>query len=542
MKKITLFFVICIILYSTINVTGQTPVKILEVFSKSSVDGIKNMDASGEYDAYGVGNIDSAYTYSPQNRKVGNKVLGLKGSIALKDNVWMGGGKFLISNPFTKAFYHKYVMGRHTGSTEEPPYNFVRNADSIYVGDGSNLDNRATFREDWGGGKELMAGLFSERMVLVDTLTKANTPISGGFAPQNSYFIDGKAYFTSNYGVECKVTTMTKGSTVLNREEYPGVFCHTGFFTTVISSTEIAMVVGSYTPEYELHLLSPNNTFVKKLTFVPRDYGVSKPVKGLIKFDNLWYIAIDATKVNGVATNGFISYNPETGGVKEIAMENNTKAYDISGIYGLNNNLYIPMNTGEFFTKSKSVYVIKSNNTVPVKLTSFRGESVGGKKLLQWETAEESNTSHFEIEKSVDGVTFTTTGNVPAKGNSTTIQKYSYSDGSVGTNYYRLKIVDKDGSFELSKIIKITGNNLAAKVKIYPNPMKDIATVEIQSNTPSQISLQVFDLQGRLMKQENHRMMVGENRLQVNVSMLTSGVYLLKLSGDRKITVKIQKE
>ncbi|NJN35007.1 MAG: T9SS C-terminal target domain-containing protein, partial [Saprospiraceae bacterium] len=63
-------------------------------------------------------------------------------------------------------------------------------------------------------------------------------------------------------------------------------------------------------------------------------------------------------------------------------------------------------------------------------------------------TASERNGSHFDVQRSKDGKTFTTIGQVKAVGNSLTLQRYEFSDENPlsGTNYYRLNAVDLDGA------------------------------------------------------------------------------------------------
>ena len=98
-----------------------------------------------------------------------------------------------------------------------------------------------------------------------------------------------------------------------------------------------------------------------------------------------------------------------------------------------------------------------TNGGVPVELTSFTATSNGKEVILNWSTATELNNQGFEIERSEDNISFNTIGFVPGFGTTTEPKSYSYSDQSVnsGTNYYRLKQVDYDGSYEYSDVVEV---------------------------------------------------------------------------------------
>lgn len=119
-------------------------------------------------------------------------------------------------------------------------------------------------------------------------------------------------------------------------------------------------------------------------------------------------------------------------------------------------------------------------NVLPVTLISFTGQvNAEGQVALFWQTADEQNNSHFTIQRSLDGDSWTEIGMVPGHINSTTIQSYQYMDQSPpqGQVFYRLKQNDLNGDFEYSEIISImnTGNSA---FKVYPNPAQDFLNVQ----------------------------------------------------------------
>ena len=93
---------------------------------------------------------------------------------------------------------------------------------------------------------------------------------------------------------------------------------------------------------------------------------------------------------------------------------------------------------------------------LPVTLINFTGVKNGNVNYLTWNVASEKNLNYYEVEKSDDGLKFTSIGKINALNKSV----YNYNDESVNTalavQYYRLKMVDKDGAFSFSNIINIT--------------------------------------------------------------------------------------
>jgi hypothetical protein len=112
-------------------------------------------------------------------------------------------------------------------------------------------------------------------------------------------------------------------------------------------------------------------------------------------------------------------------------------------------------------------------NPLPVQLLRWNGSSVNCKAELIWETASEQSSSHFEIEHSQDGLTFTKVAEVTAAGNSTTLQRYRYSMAiAQGDHQFRLRMVDKDGHFRLSSMLHLRSECTSDSYVLYPNPVQ----------------------------------------------------------------------
>ena len=122
---------------------------------------------------------------------------------------------------------------------------------------------------------------------------------------------------------------------------------------------------------------------------------------------------------------------------------------------------YASMDAAGLYDPSPAIVSISWVSVLPVTLLDFSGKLNGTKVDLNWKTANEMNTDHFTVERSNDGINFIPIGNVKAKGSLSTVTNYDLVDPIPikGLNYYRLKMVDLDGSFVYSKTIIIRINN-----------------------------------------------------------------------------------
>ena len=117
---------------------------------------------------------------------------------------------------------------------------------------------------------------------------------------------------------------------------------------------------------------------------------------------------------------------------------------------------------------------------LPVTLNYFIAHEIDAKVKLSWATSEEENSDKFIVEKSVDGIRFNPMTAVHAAGNASSLTRYSIEDLHPinGKNYYRLQMIDKDGSFKYSpiRVIDLTKKN--ESLRFYPNPSHGELTIE----------------------------------------------------------------
>lgn len=116
-------------------------------------------------------------------------------------------------------------------------------------------------------------------------------------------------------------------------------------------------------------------------------------------------------------------------------------------------------------------YTINIDLALPLELYNFDGISMGKDNYIYWITASEQNTSHFNLQKSRDGETWSTISTLAASGNSNTIIEYSVSDYNVEQiiNYYRLQQYDNDGVYETYGPISINNTKNSKIIVKYIN-------------------------------------------------------------------------
>lgn len=180
-------------------------------------------------------------------------------------------------------------------------------------------------------------------------------------------------------------------------------------------------------------------------------------------------------------------------------------------------------------------------STLPLSLSDFKAQLSGTDGLLNWKTSSEQNTSHFEIERSIDGRNFIKIGTITAAGNSVIEKQYNYIDKNITllgspVIYYRLKTIDADGKSTYSKIIAININNKEAVVMLYPNPVHESATLMISVSKKEKITYSIIDQTGKTIQQNNISINAGSNTVLIETNSLAAGVYTLSLNGQNTTT------
>ncbi len=168
---------------------------------------------------------------------------------------------------------------------------------------------------------------------------------------------------------------------------------------------------------------------------------------------------------------------------------------------------------------------------LPVIWSSFNVSlsSINNVTNLNWGIENEINANHFEIERSLDGISFNSIGNVTV----TAQNKYQFVDENIqeGFNFYRIKQVDENGSFSFSKILNVY-NRPKSKLIVYPNPVSNLLNVLLPLDANR---LSIYSSVGtKLMEYDVHL----KSSLNIDVSHLAKGGYYIQVQSNNLKTIK----
>ena len=176
---------------------------------------------------------------------------------------------------------------------------------------------------------------------------------------------------------------------------------------------------------------------------------------------------------------------------------------------------------------------ITSSGILPVKLIDFTGIIMSEKIALQWKVASEINVAKYAIERSNDGEKFENIGQITAN-NLTGIQSNYYFNDNYpenGNNYYRLVMIDKDGSFEYSKIISLNVKITSAFSLLNTELSRNNTNLKIalNSNFNQTLNIILVGVSGRIIFTQSLNLNKGFNNINSKISAINKGIYYLRL-------------
>jgi|GEM_PF-3602822 len=172
---------------------------------------------------------------------------------------------------------------------------------------------------------------------------------------------------------------------------------------------------------------------------------------------------------------------------------------------------------------------------LPIELSYFKGTETDCETILSWGTTVESNFSHFEVEKSADGVVFNMMGRINGENDGGTAD-YNYIDTQVGAvTYYRLKQVDLDDSVEYSDIVIVQADCASgvSAPEVFPNPVKNTLSIRFNSNVGNEtVVINIKDNLGRTVVTKTAEVFPGANTVEVSVKNLSQVTYYVTIEGN----------
>jgi hypothetical protein len=186
---------------------------------------------------------------------------------------------------------------------------------------------------------------------------------------------------------------------------------------------------------------------------------------------------------------------------------------------------------------------------LPVTLTKFEGAKKENVDVLSWSTVSELNNSHFNVQHSIDGISFNTISRVDTKAPNGTCSgnldyETTYSQPNTGHNYYRLEQVDIDGAVSYdAKIVDLIRDIDHNTMSLYPNPTNGIANIGLTLTSASPVEIKILDINGKLIKTLQNMLPVGSSTLPIDMSQLTPATYMVQVyvNGEMQYAQKLTK-
>ncbi len=340
---------------------------------------------------------------------------------------------------------------------------------------------------------------------------------------------------SSNFGpssAPCDIEVFPNSSVILIGDNGTGIFKSTDYGVTwsqtYFTSGEIPTIAVDYT--------NPGVAWATKWSggggfLKSTDYGETWTEVSGFNGINMWGVHVMPNDGNIVMANCYgcgESWRSIDGGASFTQISIPSAGYQVVVVDSIT----------QYAAQSGGFYKLESENFIPVEFASFTASISNNQIMLNWITASELNNRGFEIEHSLDNETFTKLGFIAGSGSTTEQRSYSYqvSNAPSGLQYYRLKQLDFDGSYEYSPVIEIDGP-LPAEFALnqnYPNPFNPSTTITFSLPVDSDVQLSLYNMLGQKVADiTNSQFQAGTHKVDFISEGLSSGtyIYLIRATG-----------
>jgi hypothetical protein len=288
-------------------------------------------------------------------------------------------------------------------------------------------------------------------------------------------------------------------------------------FCSVCNEAFVSKIYSLVTPIYDYAPVSSTVTVSASTAF---SATLTQPIPNTLKTD--W-------KLNGtsIATNvSTVNITPA-----QLTAGLNTLTLYVTDETTLSRS-YLP-NTGYVFSQTWTI-----SKVIPLEMLRFDAEKKNKDVVLNWQTTNENNTSHFEVQRSTDGKTFFTIAKVKSQ-NQRSINNYDFTDKNLPSAalYYRLEQFDADGKSTFSPIRSIEKSD-KFYYEMSPNPTHDVLTISGNADYNMDMTVEVFNEGGSQVYQKKSQITEGVFAHKINMSDLVAGSYWVFLRLPNGFSVK----
>jgi len=272
-------------------------------------------------------------------------------------------------------------------------------------------------------------------------------------------------------------------------------------------------------------LLTSQQGSAARLSFTP-------PAATANEMDKVWQFALYRSTSASVDINNAdnllaILHADSTGYTDNTVQVNTTYYYTLTALDRFHNESAV--------SNTASITI----GVLPLQLVDFTVQQQDDRLVrLKWQTTAEENTSHFTIERSVDGISYSFVKNIAAA-NRPGGQEYTSTDNIILYNapiYYRLKMVDRDDRFTYSPVRSVTIGHTGDLVKVYPTLLRNGEPLQVQllQSTPHALPWIIYDAMGHEIQGGMLSATSAGSRINVPVKTLAHGWYIFQLTNGRE--------
>lgn len=241
-----------------------------------------------------------------------------------------------------------------------------------------------------------------------------------------------------------------------------------------------------------------------------------------------------------VKANGFtgLNNNPQNRLLRRV---NNTSSWLLTGTHQAASTDTIRRSAlnewGEFAVG------IADNTPVPITLINLRATHKNGYNVISWETVNEINSFGFDVEFSTNGLTYSKVGTVlsmATNGSSNDKLSYQYNHLQQPKGFYRLKLMDKDGRYKYSSVLKLN-DVVVLTAEVYPTITNSNVTVQITSEKNTTATIYVIDVNGRILSSKLTQVFAGTSTTNLSLQQYANGTYFIKVEVDNAKSTQLNK-